>query len=119
MLKPMTEQQAGPDDTNLYLTPQALRLVREVWQGRVVWQRHGRAGLPRFHRDDQPLSDILDIEMRWLAANGYIEHATLGTDDEWATTHTTDLGGAVLACWGADRGRLHDMTATEARHLVG
>lgn len=103
----------------LYLTPQALLLVRHVWQGRVVWQRSGRAGHPRFHRDDKPMHDIPDIETRWLRDNGYVEHAPLTPDEQWALVNTTDLGDAVLAHVGADTDRFHDMSATEARLLVG
>lgn len=103
---------------NLYLIPSALRLLRQVWQGRVVWARRGRTGAPVFHIDDQPASTIVDIEMRWLHDNGYIERAPLLVDDEWSVERTTDLGDRVLAHWGADRGRLHDMTAAESRALT-
>lgn len=116
---PQETAQTSGDGENLYLTPHALRLVRQVWQGRVVWQRRGRAGLPEFHVDDQRVGHEVDIELRWLHDHGYTEHAPLTTADEWVVERITEFGERVLAHWGADRNRFHDMTAAEARALVG
>jgi hypothetical protein len=65
------------------------------------------------------MHDIPDIELRWLRDNGYVEHSPLAPDEEWALVLTTDLGDQVLAHVGADQDRFHEMSAAQARHLVG
>lgn len=98
-----------PDDERLHLEKSSLALLRQVWQGRVAWQRHGvRKPTFRFTIDDQPASDIKDIELRWLRDHDYITTPPLADGDEWAVARTTEFGDEVLAFHGADTHRFYD-----------
>lgn len=90
-----------------YLIPTVLRLLRQVWQGRVAFQRRGRDRWV-FTVDDRPASNVVDLHLRWLADNGYLDTAALAPGDEWAVARTTDFGDEVLAANGADVDRFHD-----------
>lgn len=91
-----------------YLIPEALRLLRQVWQGRVTltavgWDRKRT----RFAIDDKPASDINDLHLRWLCKHRYLE-ANLSPSEQWALARTTEFGDEVLARNGADTDKFTD-----------
>jgi len=98
-----------------YLIPSHLRVLRQIWQGRVHVEPT-RTGL-RFTLDSKPISVDTEAIVAVLIYDGYAEHR-LGPHDEWATVQTTDKGDDTLAALGADQDRFRDMTAAEARALA-
>lgn len=90
-----------------YLVSSSLRLLRQVWQGRVTWAKAG-AGKFRFTIDDRPAPVGKDLELRWLRDRDYLTTAALSEGDEWAVARTTDFGDEVLAANGADFDKFRD-----------
>jgi hypothetical protein len=91
-----------------YLIPEALRLLRKVWQGRVNLTSTGWKNTDtRFTIDDKNASDINELHLMWLRKHRYFE-ANLSPGEEWAVARTTDFGDEVLARNGADTDKFHD-----------
>lgn len=99
-----------------YLIPSHLRVLRQVWQGRVHAEPARNGGI-RFTVDSKPASVDTECVIAVLLHDGYAEHH-LTSAEEWATVQTTTNGDATLAALGADHAKFTDLSATEARALT-